>query len=105
MNQSPVISAADRNEMLRTFAGLVTAKVAKDPEAVNLQLKAIIRDQAEASHGDLEAFATRMAKQVAAGAIVARAILKSLAPRRELSEAEAQRVWAEIYSSDDFVAD
>ena len=105
MNQSPVISAADRNEMLRTFAGLVTAKVAKDPEAVNLQLKAIIRDPAEASHGDLEAFATRMVKQVEAGAIVAWHILKSLAPRLGLSEAEAQQVLAEISSSDDLVTD
>jgi len=76
MSQSPAVSAAERNEMLRSFAGLVTAKVSGDPEAVNLQLKAIMRDQAEASHGDLEAFAARMAKQVEAGAIVAWAILE-----------------------------
>jgi len=105
MSQSPAVSAAERNEMLRSFAGLVTAKVSGDPEAVNLQLKAIMRDQAEASHGDLEAFAARMAKQVEAGAIVAWAILELLASRLGLSEAEAQRVLAEIYSSEDFVTD
>ncbi|KSW30180.1 hypothetical protein [Cellulomonas sp. B6] len=84
--------------MIRAFAGLLTAKIANDPRAVDLQLKSIVGDQVKASGGDVEEFALRMAKQVEAGAVVAWTILRSLAPRLGMSESEVQRVLAEVFA-------
>lgn len=105
MSSQHFVPPADRSEMVRAFAGLLTAKVANDPRAADAQLKSIIRDQAEASGGDLEVFAVRMAKQVEAGAIVAWTILRSLAPRLGLTEFETQRVLAEVFAVHDLAPD
>lgn len=99
------VPAADRNEMIRAFIGLVTAKVAQDPDAMNQQMKAIVRDQLEASQGDIEVFAGRMSKQVEAGAVVAFQMVKLLARRLNASEEATLRVIAETWSSQDAVTD
>ncbi len=90
----------ERAEMIRAHAGLVPALVGKDPDAVDGQLKSILREQSEASRGDVKAFAGRMAKQVEAGAIVTRHLLMSLAPRLDMTEAEAHGLFASIYADD-----
>lgn len=90
----------ERAEMIRAHAGLVTALVGNDPDALDRQLKSIVREQSEASPGDVKAFAGRMAKQVEAGAIVTRHLLMSLAPRLEMTEAEAHELFASIYAAD-----
>ncbi|EZP26254.1 hypothetical protein [Microbacterium oleivorans] len=90
----------ERAAMIRAHAGLVTALLGKDPDALDGQLKSIVREQSEASRGDVKAFAGRMAKQVEAGAIVTRHLLMSLAPRLDMTEAEAQELLATIYADD-----
>lgn len=90
----------ERAEMIRAHAGLVTALVGNDPDALDRQLKSIVREQSEASQGDVKAFAGSMAKQVEAGAIVTRHLLMSLAPRLEMTEAEAHELFASIYADD-----
>lgn len=94
------LSKHERAEMMRAHAGLVTALIKKDNAALDGQLKAIVVEQSEASHGDVKAFAGRMGKQVEAGAIVTRHLLMSLAPRLELTEDEAQELFASIYADD-----
>tara|TARA_R110002020_G_scaffold203551_5_gene407315 strand:- start:3201 stop:3530 length:330 start_codon:yes stop_codon:yes gene_type:complete len=90
----------ERAAMIRAHAGLVTALLGKDPDALDGQLKSIVREQSEASRGDVKAFAGRMAKQVEAGAIVTRHLLMSLAPRLDMTEAEAHELLATIYADD-----
>lgn len=100
VNPNYHLSRHERAEMIRAHAGLVTAVVGKDPDALDGQLKSILREQSEASRGDVKAFAGRMAKQVEAGAIVTRHLLMSLAPRLDMTEAEAHEVFASIYADD-----
>ncbi|NYF18482.1 hypothetical protein HDC37_003346 [Microbacterium sp. AK009] len=99
------LSAHDRNEMLRAFAGLLTAKVADDPSATNAQLKFIVQEQVAASNGDAAILVARMAKQVEAGAVVAHTVLRMLSSRFGLTEAELQQALAEAISSEDLVQD
>lgn len=91
----------ERAEMIRAHAGLVTALVSKDADALDSQLKAILVEQSTASHGDVKAFAGRMAKQVEAGALVTRHLLMSLAPRLDMTESEAHELFAAVYAGDD----
>lgn len=99
-NPNYQLTKAERAEMIRAHAGLVTALVSKDADALEVQLKSIVREQSEASRGDVKAFAGRMAKQVEAGAIVTRHLLMSLAPRLDVTEAEAHALLASIYADD-----
>lgn len=94
------LSKTERAEMIRAHAGLVTALVSKDPKAFEVQLMAIVREQSEASRGEVKVFAGRMAKQVEAGAIVTRHLLMSLAPRLDMTEAEAHALFASTYADD-----
>lgn len=104
-NPSTDLSANDRNEMLRAFNGLVTAKVAGDSTAVTAQLQHILTDQIAASNGDPRVFGARMAKQVEAGAELTHAVLKSLAPRLGMTVAELQQVYAETAALNDIIED
>lgn len=99
-NPTNHLTKSERAEMIRAHAGLVTALVSKDPDALDGQLKSILREQSEASRGDVTAFAGRMAKQVEAGAIVTRHLLMSLAPRLDMTEGDAHELFASIYADD-----
>ncbi len=74
--------------------------MSKDPDALEVQLKSIVREQSEASRGDVKVLAGRMAKQVEAGAIVTRHLLMSLAPRLDMTESEAHAIFASTYADD-----
>lgn len=91
----PHLSQADRSEMLRAHAGLVTTLVAGDERARREQLNAIVQEHAEQSNGDVGTFAGRMGKQVEGGALITHTILRMLAKRLELSDEETQVVIAQ----------
>lgn len=99
------LSKHERAEMMRAHAGLVTALIAKDDDALDAQLKAILADHVAASNGVVKNFAGRMGKQVEAGALVTRHLLMSLAPRLGMSESETLQLIAETYASDDITED
>lgn len=102
---SDFLPAGDRNEMARLFAGLLTAKVAHDDDATTAQLNSILDEQWTASQGDVSTFGRRMVKQVEAGAAVAHALLRSLAARVGLTEAELQQLIAETLTFNDLAGD
>lgn len=99
------LTANERNEMIRAFAGLLTAKVAGDERATSAQMKLIIGEHATAAHGDPAQFVFRMGKQLEAGVVVAHMMLKMLTRRFDLSEAELQQALAELVTSTDLVQD
>lgn len=92
------LTKTERAEMMRAQVGLVTALIAKDDEALDAQLRAILADHATASGGDVKVFSGRMAKQVEIGAVMSRHILMSLAPRLNMSEAEVNELFASTYA-------
>ncbi|MEV8370138.1 hypothetical protein [Microbacterium sp. NPDC064584] len=96
MTEPRDLPPADFAEMVRASIGILTAKIAHDDDAVHMQLQAIIREQGDLSQGDVGVFAARMAKQVEAATLVAWTLLKSLAPRAEMTEEEMNRVLAQI---------
>lgn len=93
------VSRADRTEMLRAHAGLVTTMVAVDEVARNQQLRAIVREHAERSAGDVGTFSALMAKQVEAGALVTHSVLRLLARRLKMTDEETQEVIAQAFAS------
>lgn len=95
------VSRADRTEMLRAHAGLVTTMVAVDEVARNHLLAAVVREHAEKSVGDVGAFTALMAKQVEAGALVTHSVLRMLARRLDLTDQETQEVIAQAIASVD----
>ncbi|WP_136024258.1 hypothetical protein [Microbacterium sp. K27] len=95
------VSRFTRAEMTRAHAGLVTAFVAGDEDARSKQLASIVREHAVAAAGDTQAFAGLMAKQVEAGAAVTYTVLRSLAPRLGLTDAETQELIAQAVAQMD----
>jgi hypothetical protein len=91
------VPAGERAEMLRSHMGLVTALIDGAPEVWKSQIGSIVAEQADASRGDIAVFAGRMAKQIEAGARVTHGVIKLLASRLGISEAEANRIVAEAY--------
>lgn len=91
-------SRAERAEMLRSHAGIVTALVANDEEARRAQLRAIVLEHLEKAAGEPTELASRMAKQVEAGAHVTHAVLRLLSKRLNLSEEETHQVIAHAIS-------
>lgn len=92
---------SDRGEMLRAHAGLVTTIVSDDADARADQLKSIVQEHLEKSHGDVGVFAARMAKQVEAGALITHSIMRMLSKRLNLSEQETQVIVAQAIGSVD----
>lgn len=92
------ISGDELAEMFRAQAGLVTALIAHDDEAVKAQLRMIIEDQGALAEGDARVLVWRLAKQAEVGARMTWHAIKSLAPRLGLTEAETNRVLAETYA-------
>lgn len=82
--------------MIQAAVGLLTAKIAGADELVQRQLADMVRDQVEASGGDLGVFAGRMAKQVEAASVVSWTLMKMLAPRLNLSQEELNQVLGEV---------
>lgn len=91
------VPADERAEMLRSHMGLVTALIDGSPEVWKSQIGSIVAEQAEAPRGDIAVLAGRMAKQIEAGARVTHGVIKLLAVRLGISEAEANRIVAEAY--------
>lgn len=89
------VSRAQRAEMVRAHAGIVTAFVSGDEPARSQQLASIVQDHAQASAGDIGMFAGLMGKQVEAGAVVTYTVLRSLSKRLGLSDAETQEIIAQ----------
>lgn len=73
--------------------------VALDEVARNNQLRAIVREHAEKSVGDVGAYTARMAKQVEAGALVTHSVLRMLARRLDLTDEQTQEVIAQAIAS------
>ena len=85
--------------MIQAAVGLLTAKIAGDGELVQRQLADIVRDQGDASDGDLGVFAGRMAKQIEAASVVSWILIKMLPPRLNLSQEELNEVLGEVATS------
>ncbi|MGD8168550.1 hypothetical protein ACEXOS_015115 [Herbiconiux sp. P16] len=85
-------------EMLRASSGVVTALIANDPAAANAQALAIVAEQAELSAGDSEMLAFRMVKQLEASARITHQVIRSLAPRLGLTEAQTQEILAQSWA-------
>lgn len=98
------VSRNARAEMTRAHAGLVTAIVAGDEQARSAQLASIVREHAVASAGDAPAFAMLMGKQVEAGALVTHTVLRMLARRLGMSDAETQEIIAQAVAQVDETA-
>lgn len=95
------VTRAQRAEMVRAHAGIVTAWVAGDEEARSQQLASIVRDHAEAARGDILTFAGLMGKQVEAGAALSYTLVRMLAKRLNLSDAETQEAIAQAVAQVD----
>lgn len=100
-----LFSVAERNEMLRSASGVVTALVSGDQSAVTAQTASIVQEHLDASSGDINKFAARMAKQVEAGARVNHSAIKHLAKRLNVSEADVQEILARALNEIDPVTE
>ena len=89
------VSQAERSEMLRVHAGLLTTMIAGDEAARAAQLKSTVQDHGERSAGDPVAFTGRMVKQIEAGALITHMVFKSLAKRLDLTDAETNEIVAQ----------
>jgi len=96
---SKYVSPTERQQMIQAAVGLLTAKIAGDGELVQRQLADIVRDQGDASDGDLGVFAGRMAKQIEAASVVSWILIKMLPPRLNLSQEELNEVLGEVATS------